>query len=174
MFNPSKVKLVMFDLFGTVIDMEKAKLEDLKAYGDHIKKPWAPLTLPEEWLELPPYSKGFDFLDWNIKSKIPIVTLSNAPTSFQIKYLTKWDLPFNSITPLELFQRFKPDLYVYQMAAKLYGVPHENCLMVSGNEHFGDIEAAQKLGMQSCLINRHGNGMSVEYFNELAHDWIQY
>lgn len=172
MFNPSKVKLVMFDLFGTVIDMEGARYEDLKAYEDHIKNPWAPLTLPEEWLELPPYSKNFDFINWNIKYKIPVVTLSNAPASFQIKYLTKWDLSFSSITPLELFERFKPDLFVYQMAAKLYGVPHENCLMVSGNKHFGDIEAAQKLGTQSCLINRHGNGMDIEYFNELANSWI--
>ena len=83
MFKPKSVHVVCFDLFGTLFDLSQTPREERIAYGEHIKKPWAPLSLPDSWENLP----LFPDVDMSeLRRYVEVATMSNCPIELQVTY----------------------------------------------------------------------------------------
>lgn len=148
--NWKQVQVVAFDLFGTIFKLDRPK-EEIQAYAEHIAKPeWSPLVLPKEWKELEMFEDAKQGLQ-KMKN-IKCITLSNAPWKLQrTLHCDDW---FDTMVPLEDYEVFKPSVDAYVAACiHMTELPRE-FLMVTANEHFGDLEKSRQIGMQSILIDR--------------------
>ncbi len=150
--NFSAIKVIAFDLFGTVFDLSTASREEIAAYGRHIKQPeWKPLVLPESWARMPAHRNAALGL-YQLRHRYTVVTCSNAPAPLQIAMSKNAGISWDALVPLELLRTYKPAKAAYRLICDVTGCKPEEVLMVTANEHFGDLEAAQSLGMQSFLL----------------------
>ena len=153
-----KPKIIAFDVFGTVFDFSNVPYEERKAYADHIQQPeWSPLTLPASWENLPPHPDsqlGIEFL----REQFIVVTCSNGPLGLLTKLSKNAGISWDAIIPLELNKVFKPNDRAYLTVCEVFGVEPRDVMMVTANKDFGDIEAAQRLGMQWSLIRNPPDG----------------
>ena len=152
------IEVVAFDLFGTVFDLSGVSMFELRDYAQHIKKPeWSPIEFPKSWESLPAHPDAKEGLD-KLNKIVETATFSNCPIDLQTKLLTNHDLWFDNLIDLSSIKTFKPNPKAYEFLATFYAaddIPADRILVVSANEHFGDIEGARAAGMRSCLI-RHG------------------
>jgi len=147
-----KPRLIMFDIFGTVFSLAGVPREEIRAYGEHIRKPeWSPLTLSESWKSLPAHEGAKEGID-ELRKHAMVVTCSNGPLATQAFLAMHNDIHWDAIMPLELWQAYKPELRAYQSVVNCLGFKPDEVLMVTANETFGDLEAAKALGIQPCLI----------------------
>ena len=167
------IKVVAFDVFGTVVSLDWADRAEIKAYANHIRKPeWSPLTLPESWEHLPPHADSIPGIDC-LRPGAMVVTCSNAPLGMMAKLSKNVGLRWDAIIPLELNQVFKPNPKAYLTVCEVLGVAPEEVLMVTANKDFGDIEGARSVGMRSVLIRhesarcRHIVDLVNEFWSEL-------
>jgi FMN phosphatase YigB (HAD superfamily) len=150
-----QVKVIAFDLFGTVFDLSGVSRDDVRAYVSHIHKPeWEPLTLPESWASLPMYPDAVEGLAKLRGMFEHVITLSNAPTILQVRLGVP--IHFTGICALDKHKVYKPKPRAYMAALVEWMVDPADCLMVTANAKFGDIEAARLLGMKSQLIRNPG------------------
>jgi FMN phosphatase YigB (HAD superfamily) len=156
----SDLKLIMFDVFGTVVDMSAVDRDEIRAYIEHIRKPeWSPLELPASWRDLPlhPDSKaGIARLAKNYK----VVTCSNGNFQVLQGIVCNHELAME-VCPLELFQVFKPNAFAYLAVCAAYRAAPEQAMMVTANKTFGDLEASERLGIRPKLI-RDETGLTIE------------
>lgn len=165
------IKVIAFDVFGTVVDLSGVPREEIKAYADHIRKPeWSPLTLPESWEHLQPHPGSAAGIDW-LKSKYLVVACSNAPMSMMARLSTNVCLPWSAIIPLEYNRVYKPNPKAYLTVCELMRVEPNEVLMVTANKDFGDLEGAKSVGMHNALI-RHPDGR-WQSIGEMAYELIQ-
>lgn len=153
LLDKSRVKVLAFDLFGTVFDVSDVPREELQAYGDTIRAPeWQPFVWPKHWEKLP----AFPDAEFGLRALQALgyytVALSNAPLALAMRMIANAELDFNAIIPLETQQLYKPNPGCYTFAQTLCGVEREEFAMISANKSFGDIEAALSLGMHAQLI----------------------
>lgn len=165
--DSERVRVVAFDLFGTVFDMAGVPREEVRAYIDHIEKEvWSPLVLPESWERLTPYPDAAEGLA-RLCQGAAVVTCSNAPLAFTSRLLKNaGNLPFDAIIPLQANQVFKPDPLAYLTVCQVLGCEPGEVLMVTANPtlgryDYGDVEAARKVGMQSVLIRHEGGPRDI-------------
>jgi len=145
-------KLIMFDLFGTVVSLARVPHSEIKAYADHIHQAeWSPLVLPRSWDLLPAHEGAREAITL-LRKKAAVVTCSNAPLATQVHLAWINDLHFDGIMPLELWQVYKPNPRAYMSVIACLGIDLSEAMMVTANETFGDLEAAKALGIQPCLI----------------------
>ena len=148
----SRIRVVAFDVFGTLVNLDGVPKEEVKAYADHIRQPeWSPLVLPDSWKRLYAFSDSSPGIN-RIAQRHMVVTLSNGPLGLQATLLYLNDINVHAIIPLELAKVFKPNPLAYLAASEMLDIPPENWLMVTANEKFGDLEASKSVGMQSVLI----------------------
>lgn len=146
------MKVIAFDVFGTVVDFSKVDREDVRAYARHIRKPeWSPLHLPAAWEHLPPHPDSVEGIA-RLRQKFFVVTCSNGPLGLLAKLSKNAGISWDAIIPLELNRVFKTDPRAYLTVCEVLGVAPADVLMVTANKTFGDIEAATTLGMQAQLI----------------------
>lgn len=168
-----KTKLVAFDVFGTLLDMSNVPREELEAYGRHIAQPeWAPLRLPDHWQVLPTFPDVWPGLITLAMVVPTVVTLSNAPLRFQRAlwaFNDREGANIDEVVPLEVARVFKPHQDAYRAVLRMFPeYAPEECLMVTANEHFGDLEGARSVGMRSMLIrgktgrNMHSVAAAIE------------
>lgn len=152
-FDPESVRVVLFDLFGTLVDFSGVPHEERKAYADHIRKPeWSPFRPPESWCELkafPDVREGLANL--YTRRRLPVI-LSNCPARLAKSIVRRNRLDIDIVIQLAAARVFKPHPRAYQAACDVLDVDPSACLMVTANEHFGDLEQSRALGMQACLI----------------------
>lgn len=160
------IRVFAFDIFGTLVDMSGVPKEEMRDYGEHIRKPeWSPLVLPDSWDDLDAFPDVLDGLVSIRSQQSAVVTLSNAPFMTQVNlWRVNWSRGgewIDAIIPLELRRVFKPNPKAYECLLDCFPDfdPADIC-MVSGNKHFGDIEAARSLGMKAVLI-RGDTGIDV-------------
>ena len=163
------IKALLFDVLGTVVDLSIADKSDILAYANHIKQDvWQPLTLPSYWEHLPAFidsAVGLDIL----RKKFTVVTCSNPPLGFLLRLSKNNGLNWDAIVPLELARVYKTNPAAYQHVADTIGLKPHECLMVTANRTFGDLEAANSIGMPSMLIDRKGEtGSEVQTLFSLA------
>jgi HAD superfamily hydrolase (TIGR01493 family) len=156
-FDKSAVKVLAFDLFGTVFDVADVPREELRAYGDTIRAPeWQPFIWPKSWETMPAFPDSKFGLRALQAYGYYTVALSNAPLALAMRMIAHADLAFNAIIPLELIETYKPNPACYTYAQNLCGVERHEFVMISANKSFGDIEAALGLGMGAQLIRNPG------------------
>lgn len=148
----SPIKVIAFDVFGTVFDLSGASREDIKAYIKHIKQPeWSPLKLPKSWETFPAHPDAKEGIELLRKNHF-VVTCSNGPLGLLAKLSKNNDISWDAIIPLELNKVFKTNPKAYMTVCEVLDVEPKDILMVTANKDFGDIEAARALGMGAILI----------------------
>lgn len=151
------VKVIGFDLFGTVFNMRGVPREEILRYGQVIRSPeWFPFLWEKTWEFIPAFDDAQMGLAQLQADGYYVVAMSNAPLGLAMRMAAMSKLDFNAIIPLETIQRYKPDPATYDFAASLCTVENSEFLMVSANKDFGDIEAARSIGCKSQLIRHEG------------------
>jgi HAD superfamily hydrolase (TIGR01509 family) len=156
------IKVIAFDLFGTVFDLSKTPREEIKDYISQVRREeWLPLSLPKSWKDMPLFEDSKEGLK-RLKKKYKLVTCSNAPISLQFdmmsgEILLLWD----SFVNFYDVKAYKPDPKTYSLVYQTTGYQPYECLMVTGNEGSPDLEGAKKVGMQSIGIRNAGDCKNI-------------
>lgn len=147
------IKVVAFDLFGTIFDPTECTTEDKREYIRQVRRPeWAPLQLPESWRRLKAFEDSREQLINLRKEGYKVVTCSNFPVDMIVELSNLNDLRWDFIIPLELLKVYKPNLKTYSSIYELLNVLPEQVLMVTGNEGSPDLDHAPKVGVNSLKI----------------------
>ena len=161
------LKVIAFDVFGTVVDLSGVPRDEVRAYVDHIRQPeWAPLVVPESWERLPAFADSAEGIH-RLREKFIVVTCSNGPLGFQTKLLKHAGVQFDAIIPLELNRVYKTNPKAYMTVCEVLGVEPSEVLMVTANEKFGDLEASRALGMEAVLIRGSGGPQTIVELAEM-------
>jgi len=170
-----KIKVVAFDLFGTVYDLSAVDREEIRDYVRQVKSntDWNPLNLPAKWANIPAFPDSKDGIE-KLKTKYTVVTMSNAPLGLQGQLNASNNISWHMTIPLELRAVYKPNLKAYTMILDLLGVAPREVVMVTANKTFGDLEAARSLGMHAVLIRVQEGPQTIselfDYLNDLNVD----
>ncbi len=121
--------------FGAAQRLSSAD-RDLLTHGWHYLDPW-PDVVPALA---------------HLKHGYIIGPLSNGTTR-QMVDLTRWGhLPWDVTFGADMFRTYKPDKKIYLGAAAFLALETAEILMVAA--HNQDLEAAQKLGLKTCFVQR--------------------
>jgi 2-haloacid dehalogenase len=114
------------------------------------------------WHRLDPWPDSPEGLA-RLKTKFPIVTLSNGNVALMVEMAKRGNLPWDAILGAEYSRSYKPDPKTYLGTVAALGLqPHEVCLVAA---HHGDLAAARALGMQGAYVAR-----PMEYGGKRAPD----
>jgi len=154
---PSRIKVIAFDLFGTVFDMAGVPKDELRHYGETIRDPvWRPFEWPESWETLPEFDDSREGMLWLMEFGYRVVALSNAPLALTVRMSRNEPIVWDAIIPLETIKTYKPNVATYKFACDLLQCDPQDLLMVSANKDFGDIENAVAAGCKSQLVRHDG------------------
>jgi 2-haloacid dehalogenase len=103
------------------------------------------------WHRLKPWDDAVAGLE-RLKKKYIIASLSNGNVALLVNMAKNAGLPWDAVLSSELARHYKPDPEVYQTAARLLGLPPEQCMMVAA--HKGDLRAAAKVGFRTAFVPR--------------------
>jgi 2-haloacid dehalogenase len=107
--------------------------------------------LVRAWHRLDPWPDSVAGLT-RLKTRFPIVTLSNGNISLMINMARRAGLPWDAILGAEIAQAYKPARQVYlATAAALDIAPEDLCLVAA---HHGDLAAARAAGLVTAFIPR--------------------
>jgi 2-haloacid dehalogenase len=107
--------------------------------------------LTRAWHRLDPWPDAVPGLT-RLKTRFPIVTLSNGNISLMVNMARRAGLPWDAILGAEIAQAYKPARKTYlATAAALDIAPEELCLVAA---HHGDLAAARAAGLQTAFIPR--------------------
>jgi 2-haloacid dehalogenase len=110
------------------------------------------------WHRLIPWPDSVPGLN-RLRSRYVIATLSNGNISLLVDMAKHAALPWDCVLSGELIGRYKPDLEVYRMAARLLGVEAGELMLVAA--HPPDLLAAKRAGLKAAYVPRpleHGPG----------------
>ena len=148
----NNIKVVAFDVFGTVFDLSGVNHEEIRDYAHHIRQPsWSPLVLPESWKTLPAHPDSKYGIE-KISLYYSVVTMSNGPLDLLVALSKHNSIKWDAIIPIQMNKVYKPKKEAYLTICELMKVQPNEVMMVTANKTFGDIEAAQSLGMTPMLI----------------------
>jgi HAD superfamily hydrolase (TIGR01493 family) len=160
------IKVIAFDLFGTVLDPKDIPREEIKDYISQVRrKVWEPLKLLDHWSKVPLFEDSREGLK-RLNKKYKLVTCSNFPYDLQIDILSQdWKglydmgtaILFSDFMDFEKVKAYKPDPKTYSLVYQTTGYQPYECLMVTGNEGSPDLEGAKSVGMQSIGIRNAGD-----------------
>lgn len=149
------IRVIAFDCFGTVFNMDGVRREEIKAYVDHVSKnDFTPYQFPLSWLELsvhPDASEGIQLLQ---SAGYKCVTLSNGSADLLGHVSRRGNIFWDAIIDLASYRVYKPHIDAYRTVEKETGYKPEECLMVTANPTFGDIEGSAAIGMHSQVIRQ--------------------
>lgn len=161
------IKVIAFDVFGTVFDLSQVQKNEIKEYIRHIKQDeWQPLTLPKSWEDLQAHPDATEGLT-RLRSKYMVVTCSNGPLGLLAKMSKNNRIEWDAIIPLELNKVYKTNPAAYMTVCEVLDVKPSEVMMVTSNKDFGDLEVSASLGMKPQLVDRH-EGTSPTTIVELA------
>jgi 2-haloacid dehalogenase len=121
------------------------------------------------WRRLAPWPDSVDGCT-RLKSRFPIVTLSNGNIALMLEMARRGGLPWDAIMGAEVTRAYKPDPRAYLGTAEILGLaPYDVCLVAA---HHSDLAAARASGLRTAFISR-----PMEYGGrpapdaKLAQDW---
>jgi len=128
------------------------------------------------WHRLMPWPDSVPGLN-RLRSRYVLATLSNGNISLLVDMAKHAGLPWDCVLSGELIGKYKPDLDVYRMAARLLGVEPAELMLVAA--HPPDLQAAQRAGLKAAYVTRpleHGPGRSAppadSSFDVVASDFL--
>jgi 2-haloacid dehalogenase len=126
-------------------------------------------NLNRAWHRLMPWPDSVGGL-YRLKATRPIATLSNGNVALLVNMARNAGLPWDTVFSAEIFGHYKPDVQVYQGAAKLLGLAPSEVMLVAA--HPDDLEAAKHAGLRTAFVSRpmeYGSLAKAESAN--AHDF---
>ncbi|PLK28166.1 haloacid dehalogenase type II [Porphyrobacter sp. TH134] len=103
------------------------------------------------WHRLDPWPDAVAGLT-RLKSRFPIVTLSNGNVALLLAMARHARLPWDAILGAEVSGAYKPDPQAYLRTAELLALePGDVCLVAA---HHGDLAAARACGLQTAYVDR--------------------
>jgi 2-haloacid dehalogenase len=103
------------------------------------------------WHRLDPWPDVVSGLT-RLKTRFPIVTLSNGNIALMLALARRGGLPWDAILGAEVTRFYKPDQRAYLETARLLDVaPAELCLVAS---HHSDLAAARACGLATAFVHR--------------------
>ncbi len=109
------------------------------------------LKLNKAWHRLSPWSDSVIGLK-RLKTKYIIAPLSNGNISLLTNMGKHANLPWDAILSAEISKKYKPDIQVYQDAARILGNDLEETLMVAA--HKFDLLGALEAGLRVAMVTR--------------------
>jgi 2-haloacid dehalogenase len=107
-----------------------------------------------------------------LKSRFPIVTLSNGNISMMLDIARKENLPWDAILGAEVTRAYKPSPSAYLATAEILAIkPEELCLVAA---HHSDLAAARRVGLRTAYVDRpleYGGGEKPDIRLEQDWDW---
>ena len=154
------IKVIGFDCFNTVFDMSSIPQQNVRDYVsgslDRQGADWQPLHLPAAWYQLrahPDAKEGIAAL----RTKFVVATMSNGPVELLTHISKANGIDWDMVTPIELKKVYKRRPEAYLTLCELFRAKPHEVLIVTANPTFGDVEAAQALGMGYSIIR---NGLA--------------
>jgi len=165
------MKYILFDCFGTVFNMESVPKDDLRYYGKVLKAPiWEPLNFPSHWQNIPAHPDSKDGIDKLKSLGLTVEALSNAPKELMKTLSANNNISWNHIIGLEKYKIYKPNPLAYLTACAELDCKPSECLMITANETFGDLEGSKFVGMHSKLI-RNETGLDIIGLADIICNW---
>ena len=107
-----------------------------------------------------------------LKTRFPIVTLSNGNVALLLAMARRAGLPWDAILGAEVSGAYKPDPRAYLHTAEVLGIaPHELCLVAA---HHGDLAGARACGLLCAYVDRpdeYGGAPAPDAHHEQVWDW---
>lgn len=149
------LKVIGFDCFNTVFDMSSIQRDHVKDYVrrslDCYGDTWTPLHLPAAWYQLRAHPDARDGIA-ALRTKYIVATMSNGPVELLTHISKANGIDWDMVTPIELKKVYKRRPEAYLTLCELFRVKPQEVLIVTANPTFGDVEAAQALGMCYSII----------------------
>lgn len=150
------ITTIFFDCFGTVFDMSSVSKDIMKYYSKILKSEvWEPLIFPKYFETLPAHPDSAEGIQL-LRKKYMVVTCANGPLGLLAKMSKHNGISWDAIVPLEMNKVYKPNPEAYLSVCRILGVDPAEVMMTTANKTFGDLEAAEKLGMKPQLIREEG------------------
>ncbi|MGU3391668.1 haloacid dehalogenase type II [Sphingomonas sp. M1A8_2b] len=134
--------------------LHREALEDLLRHHaiDPAMLDEATLTdLTHAWHRLDPWPDSVEGLT-RLKTRYPIVTLSNGNIALMLEMARRARLPWDAILGAEVSRVYKPLPEAYLATARMLGIePAELCLVAA---HHSDLAAARACGLRTAYIDR--------------------
>jgi FMN phosphatase YigB (HAD superfamily) len=157
------IKVIAFDLFGTVFDMSGVSRQEIRNYINHINKDsWSPLVLSKAWECLPAFEDSAPGIE-ELRENFTVLTCTNAPLGTQIKLCKNNGVLFDGYIPLELSRAFKTRPQTYKSVYEIMNIEPEEMMMVTANKTFGDLEASKNLGINPVFIRHDSKVKNIEH-----------
>lgn len=151
------LKVLAFDLFGTVFDPKTVDRPDIERYIKCIRgEAWTDLenvAFPSFW-DIKPFADAVEGLN-TLKERYKIVAASNWYPSLVESVSRDACIAWDEIIDFRQVTSFKPKLVTYSLICDVMKVEPKEVLFVTGNKGAGDDTEPLKIGMDSVLI-RHG------------------
>ena len=107
--------------------------------------------LTHAWHRLDPWPDSVEGLT-RLKTRFPIVTLSNGNIALMLDMARRAGLPWDAILGAEISRVYKPLPESYLATARLLAIdPSELCLVAA---HHSDLAAARAAGLQTAYVDR--------------------
>lgn len=123
------------------------------------------------WHRLDPWPDSVAGLT-RLKTRFPIVTLSNGNIALMLAMARRAGLPWDAILGAEVTRTYKPDPQAYLGTAAMLGIaPEQLCLVAA---HHTDLAAARSCGLATAYIDRpqeYGGRLTPDTRAAQAWDW---
>ena len=137
--------------FVKLDSLHRTMLDDLLATLEIDLSDSVRAELTRGWHRLDPWPDTVAGLT-RLKTRFPIVTLSNGNISMMVAMARRAGLPWDAILGAEVAGAYKPAAHAYQAtAAALDVAPGELCLVAA---HHADLAAARKAGLLCAFVHR--------------------
>lgn len=150
------MRVIAFDCFGTLFNMQGVSREEIQDYVAHVNRnDFSPYKFPDSWWNLKLHKdvkKNFALLQ---ERGLKCVALSNGSVGLLAHVAKRGGIEFDHIVDLAAHGVYKPHVNAYRTIQKDLGYLPADTLMVTANPRFGDLEGAALVGMPSQVI-RHG------------------
>lgn len=150
----AKIKVVMFDCFGTVFDVSSLPREFVSRYADRRQEPvYQNHDFEPAWYELkahPDSRQGIAML----RDEYRVVTMSNGSFHLLDHISSNAGIVWDLITPIQMLKVYKPDHAAYLAIPSLFQCQVDECLMVTANPTFGDVKACREIGIPYTIIRQ--------------------
>lgn len=155
------IKVIAFDCFGTVFDMAGVPGIEIADYVRHVRSnDFSPYQFPKSWWNLKLHSDACEGIAMLQSQGYQCVTLSNGTAELLAHVSEAGGVRWDTIIDLVKNRVYKPHLDAYRTVEKETGFTPEQCLMVTANPTFGDVEGSRAIGM-NCIVIRHGSPESI-------------
>jgi 2-haloalkanoic acid dehalogenase type II len=147
------LKCIAFDCFGTVFDMKNILPVEVRAYVSHVKRDdFSPFMFSASWWELKAHADSARGIKELQKAGFVCVAMSNGSKDLISTISLRNGIDWDHIVDLVSHGVYKPHVDAYRAIEKDTGFKPQECLMVTANPLFGDIEGSAAIGMKSQVI----------------------